>query len=104
MTCEDNGVRLTWEVQQLEPFSQVWINRGYGRATTSAEPVDVARAVLAGHLVATPARPGETFRALAYTDTAGPVFVTADHLEDDGWTADDQVRDALPVHLREALR
>ncbi|MFE1451901.1 hypothetical protein [Streptomyces olivaceoviridis] len=103
MTCEDNPSRLTWEVQLYEPFSKVWICRGYGRATTTAEPADIARAVLAGHLAATPPRAGETFRALAYTDAAQPVFFTADQLAEDGWEASPAVRDALPAHLRNAL-
>ncbi|MFG2359350.1 hypothetical protein [Streptomyces sp. NPDC048521] len=102
MTCEDNASRLTWEVQLYEPFSRVWMCRGLGRATTTAAPADVARAVLAGHLAANPARPGETFRALAYTDTGSPVFVTADQLSD-GWDAGEAVRQALPEHIRAAL-
>ena len=103
MTCEDNPSRLTWEVQLYEPYSRVWISRGYGRATTTAQPADIARAVLAGHLATTPARPGETFRALAYTDAAQPVFVTADQLAEDAWEAGPAVRQALPAHLRDAL-
>ncbi|MFF8910539.1 hypothetical protein [Streptomyces olivaceoviridis] len=103
MTCEDNPSRLTWEVQLHEPFSRVWICRGYGRATTTAAPSDIARAVLAGHLAANPARAGETFRAVARTDTGCSATVTADQLTDDGWTAGPDVRQALPVYLREAL-
>lgn len=104
MTCEDTTpVRLTWEIQERVPFSEVWVCRGSGRATTTAQPADIARAVLAGHLAARPARGGETFRALAYTDTAGPRIVTADQLADDGWMADPAVRQALPTHLRDAL-
>ena len=103
MTCEDKPSRLSWEVQQLEPFSRVWICRGYGRATTTATPADIARAVLAGYLATHPPRPGETFRALAYTDATRPVFVTADQLADDGWEAGPAVREALPLHIRTAL-
>lgn len=103
MTCEDTPARLTWEIQQQEPFSRVWICRAIGRATTIAQPADIARAVLAGHLTTRPARAGETFRAIAYTDTGGPCIVTADQLTADGWTADPAVRQALPTHLREGL-
>lgn len=104
MTCEDtNPVRLTWEIQQQEPFSGVWICRASGRATTTAQPADIAVAVLAGHLATHPARDGETFRALAYTDTGSPCIATVDQLAEDGWTADPAVRQALPTHLRDAL-
>jgi hypothetical protein len=102
MTCEDTS-RLTWEVQLYEPFSRVWICRGQGRATTSAAPADIARAVLASHLRANPPRLGETFRAIARPDEGAAATVTADQLTDDGWTAGPDVRQALPVYLREAL-
>ena len=103
MTCEDEPSRLTWEVQLLEPCSGVWICRGYGRATTSAAPADIARAVLAGYLTANPPRGGETFQAIAYTDTGERATVTVDQLAADGWQAGSAVREALPVYLREAL-
>jgi hypothetical protein len=103
MTCEDTPSRLTWEVQLYEPFSRVWICRGLGRATTSADPADIARAVLAGYLAANPPRSGETFRAVARTDTGQAATITIDQLADDGWTADPAVREALPLYLREAL-
>ncbi|MGP3737888.1 hypothetical protein ACTWJ9_33435 (plasmid) [Streptomyces sp. GDS52] len=103
MTCEDTPVRLAWEIQCYEPYSRVWICKGYGRATTTADPADVAAAVLAGHLTVHPPRSGETFRALARPDTGQPVTVTCDQLPADGWTADAAVRQALPLYLREAL-
>ncbi|MYW49610.1 hypothetical protein [Streptomyces sp. SID161] len=103
MTCEDNHSRLTWEVQLYEPFSKVWMCRGLGRATTNASPADIARGVLAGYLAANPPRGGETFRAIARPDTGQPATVTADQLRNDGWTAGPDVRQALPVYLREAL-
>lgn len=104
MTCEDTPVRLTWEIQLHEPFSGVWLCRGLGRATTTAKPADIARAVLAGYLAATQARGGETFRAVARTDTGAEATITADQLPDGAWTADPVVRQALPIYLREALQ
>jgi hypothetical protein len=103
MTCEDEPSRLTWQVELHEPFSGVWICRALGRATTTAAPADIARAVLAGHLTANPPRGGETFRATARTDSGLEATITADQLRDDGWTACPDVREALPAHLREAL-
>ncbi|MFF7476578.1 hypothetical protein [Streptomyces sp. NPDC008092] len=103
MTCEDTPVRLTWEIELLEPFSRVWLCRGYGRATTSADPADIARAVLAGYLAGTPARGGETFRAIARTDTGTEAVVTAAELTAGGWEAGPDVRQALPEYLRDAL-
>jgi hypothetical protein len=105
MTCEDtsNTTRLTWEIQLHEPFSGVWICRGLGRATTTAQPADIARAALAGYLAGNPPRAGETFRAVARPDHGQPATVTAAQLTDDGWTAGPAVREALPVYLREAL-
>ncbi|CAK7288566.1 hypothetical protein [Streptomyces misionensis] len=103
MTCEDTPTRITWEVQLHEPFSRVWICRALGRATTTAAPADIARAVLAGYLATTPARAGDTFRAIARPDEGQPATVTADQLTNDGWVAGPTVREALPVYLREAL-
>lgn len=103
MTCEDNAVRLAWEIQLYEPCSQVWICKGYGRATTTADPTDVARAVLAGYLALSPPRGTETFRAHARPDHGEPVTVTADQLPAGGWTAGPDVRQALPLYLRDAL-
>ncbi|MFF7527263.1 hypothetical protein [Streptomyces pseudovenezuelae] len=104
MTCEDpEPARLTWEIQMYEPHSQVWICKGYGRATTTATPDDIASAVLAGYLAASPPPYGETFRAIARPDGGTPVTVTADQLPDAGWTADPAVRQALPLYLRDAL-
>lgn len=103
MTCEDNPTRLTWEIELLEPHSGVWLCRGYGRATTSARPADIARAVLAGHLAAQPPRAGETFRVITRPNGGQPFTVTTDQLPADGWEADPDVRDALPLYLREAL-
>ncbi len=103
MTCEDTPIRLTWQIQLYEPASRVWICKGYGRATTTAAPADIARAVLAGYLTGRERRPSETFRATARTDTGTTTTVNADELPDGAWEADDAVRQALPLYLREAL-
>ncbi|NUS25005.1 MAG: hypothetical protein HOV92_12385 [Streptomyces sp.] len=104
MTCEDDQpTRITWEIQLYEPCSRVWMCRGYGRATTTAPAADIARAVLAGYLTASPPRGAETFRATVRTDAGEPVTVTADQLPDGAWTADPAVRQALPLYLRDAL-
>lgn len=104
MTCEDTPACISWEVQLYEPFSRVWICRGYGRTSTSAPPDDLARALLAGYLAATPPRSGETFRAVARPDTGEPSTITTAQLSGNAWTADAAVCQALPRYLREALR
>lgn len=103
MTCEDTPLRLTWEVQLYEPCSRVWICKGYGRATTTAAPADIARAVLAGYLAASPPRYGENVRAIARTESGLPATVTAVELPDGAWEVDPVVRQALPAYLREEL-
>jgi hypothetical protein len=103
MSCEDTPSRLTWEVQLYEPCSRVWICKGYGRATTTAQPTDIARAVLAGYLVAIPPRATETLRAVARPDGGPAVTVTAADLDPDAVTTDPAVRQALPLYLRDAL-
>lgn len=107
MSCEDTTpapARITWEINCHEPHSGVWISRAYGRATTTAEPADIARAVLAGHLTAYPPPHGETFRAVVRRDGEPPVTLTSDQLPADGWQAAPVVCDALPIYLRDALR
>lgn len=103
MTCEDEPTRLTWQVELHEPFSGVWICQRYGRATTTATPADIARAVLASHLATSPPRPGDTLRSVAHTDTGIKATVTPDELPCGSWEVDPAVREALPVYLREAL-
>jgi len=103
MTCEDAPPpRLTWEIQLYEPCSGVWICKGYGRATTTAAPADIARAVLAGYVAASPPRATETLRAVARPDGGPAVTATAADLAPDTVT-DPAVRQALPLYLRDAL-
>lgn len=103
MTCEDTPSRLTWEIQLHEPHCGVWICKGYGRATTTAQPADIARAVLAGYLAASPPRYRESLRAIARPDGGAGVTVTAADLDPDAVTTDPAVRQALPLYLRDAL-
>jgi hypothetical protein len=103
MTCEPEEARITWEIQLYEPVSGVWISKGVGRATTTAAPADIARAVLAGYLAASPPRYGETLRATVRPDAGEPVTVAAAELDPDAVTTDPAVRQALPAYLREVL-
>lgn len=103
MTCEPEPVRLSWEIQQYEPSSRVWLCKGYGRATTTADPSDIAAAVLAGYLAATPPRYGETIRTICRPDGGTAVTVTPADLDDDAVATDPDVLRALPLYLRDAL-
>jgi hypothetical protein len=103
MTCEDTPTRLTWEIQLHEPVSGVWICKAYGRATTTAQPEDIARAVLAGYLAASPPVYKECLRALARPDGGLEVTVTPAELGPDAVTTDPAVRAALPLYLQDAL-
>lgn len=104
MTCEvTEPVRISWEIEMYEPHSRVWMSKGWGRATTTATPADIARAVLAGYLAGSPPRYGETIRATARADGGTPVTVGAGDLDADAVTTDPIVRQALPLYLREAL-
>lgn len=103
MTCEDTQpARLAWEIQVHEPCTGLWLTRCYGRATTTAQPRDVAHAALTAYLTITTVWPGQKFRALAQPDGGPPITVTADQLPD-GWKAAPDVQQALPLYLREAL-
>jgi hypothetical protein len=103
MSCEDTPARLTWAIELHEPHSGVWICRAYGRATTTAAPADIASAVLAGYLAASPPAYGQAFRATARPDGGEAVTVTPDQLPGSGWDVDPAVRQALPLYLRDAL-
>ncbi|MFJ9821017.1 hypothetical protein ACIRU3_38320 [Streptomyces sp. NPDC101151] len=103
MSRESDGACLVWEVQLYEPFSRVWISKGYGRATTDADPAEFARAVLAGYLARGPARCGETFRSLVRTGSGESWTVTADELPAQPWTVDPALCQMLPACLRDAL-
>lgn len=103
MTCEDTQpTRVAWQIQLYEPCTGMWMPRCYGRATTTAQPRDVAHAALTAYLTTITVWPGQTFRALAQPDGGPPVTVTAAQLPD-GWTAGPDVLQALPHYLREAL-
>ncbi|MEU1708126.1 hypothetical protein ABZ478_22540 [Streptomyces sp. NPDC005706] len=103
MSRERDPGCLVWEVQLYEPFSRVWICKGYGRAITDADPAEVGRAVLACQLARAPVRGGETFRAVVRTGSGGPLTVLADELADRNWTADPSICRLLPAYLRDAL-
>lgn len=107
MSCEDTTTptpaRLSWLLEQYEPFSKVWICKAYGRATTTAAPADLARAVLAGHLAAYPPPHGETIRATARADGGTHATLATAQLPDDAWDVPDAVLQALPLYLRDAL-
>ncbi|MEZ7005646.1 hypothetical protein [Streptomyces sp. AD55] len=99
MTCEDT--RITWEIQLHEPCSNVWISKAYGRATTTAQPAQIAHAVLVGYLATSPPSALDEYRALARPDGGQAVFVTPRQLDTD--TIPDAVTlRALPAHLRPA--
>jgi hypothetical protein len=104
MTCEDTTpARIAWEIQLHEPCTGLWMPRCYGRATTTAAPADVARAALTGYLSITTVWPGQQFRALVQPDGGPPVTVDPGQLPD-GWVPGEDVRQALPLYLRDALR
>ncbi|MFF2203610.1 hypothetical protein [Streptomyces sp. NPDC058145] len=103
MSRESDASCLLWEVQLYEPFSRVWICKGYGRAVTDVEPAEVGRAVLACQLARGPARGGETFRVVVRTGSDNLLIVSADELPARGWMADPAICRLLPAYLRDAL-
>ncbi|MFI9809942.1 hypothetical protein ACIHEJ_37515 [Streptomyces sp. NPDC052301] len=93
---------VRWEILMHERFSGVWICKGFGRTTTSAEPTELGRAVLAAYLAGRSAR-GETFRVVVRADNGSQSVITPGQLADFGWKADPAVCQALPAYLRNAL-
>ncbi|MEU1707562.1 hypothetical protein ABZ478_19430 [Streptomyces sp. NPDC005706] len=93
---------VRWEILMHERFSDVWICKDFGRATTSADPAELGRAVLGAYLAGRDSR-GETFRVVVRTPNGCQTVITAGHLTDPGWKADPAIRQALPAYLRNAL-
>ncbi|MFE9454935.1 hypothetical protein [Streptomyces sp. NPDC006739] len=102
MYREDMPCCVRWEIQMHERFSGVWICKDYGRATISANPTEVGRAVLAAYLAGQDSR-GETFRVTIRTDSGNPSVVTPGQLTEPSWTADPAICQVLPAYLRNAL-
>ncbi|MFJ4526539.1 hypothetical protein ACIP4Y_37495 [Streptomyces sp. NPDC088810] len=88
-----------------ERFSDVWICKDLGRATTRADLAELGRAALAAYLASRDSRDsrGETFRVVVRADHGNHVVITADQLTDPDWEADPAVCHALPAYLRTAL-
>ncbi|WP_346342402.1 hypothetical protein [Streptomyces sp. SID685] len=102
MLRDDKPACVRWEILMHERFSDVWICKDLGRTTTSADPAELGRTVLAAYLAGRDSR-GETFRVDVRTDHEVHVVITADQLTAPGWEADPAVRRALPAYLRSAL-
>lgn len=93
---------VRWEILMHERFSDVWICKDLGRATTGADPAELGRAVLAAYLAGRDSR-GETFRVLVRTDHGHHLVITADQLTNSSRKADPALCQALPAYLRNAL-
>ncbi|MFF4442620.1 hypothetical protein [Streptomyces sp. NPDC001621] len=102
MLRDDVAACVRWEILMHEQFSGVWICKGFGRATTGADPAVLGRAVLDAYVAGRDSR-GETFRVVVRTDNGYHVVIAADQLTDPGWEADPAVCKALPAYLRNAL-
>ncbi len=85
-----------------ERFSDVWICKDFGRATTGADPAELGRAVLAAYLAGRSTR-GETFRVVVRADDGSQSVITPGQLPAPGWKADPAVCQVLPAYLRNAL-
>lgn len=85
-----------------ERFSGVWICKGFGHATTGADPAELGRAILAAYLACWSTR-GETFRVVVRADNGNRSVITPAQLTDPGWEADPAICQALPAYLRNAL-
>ncbi|MFI1795378.1 hypothetical protein ACH40D_44515 [Streptomyces olivaceoviridis] len=99
---DDMPACVRWEILMHERFSDVWICKDFGRATTRADPAELGRAVLAAYLTGRDSR-GETFRVLVRTDHGHHLVITTAQLTDPGWEADPALCQALPAYLRNAL-
>jgi hypothetical protein len=99
---EDMPRCLRWEIQMHEPFSRVWICKGYGRSLTGADPTELGRAVLTAYLADRPTR-GETFRAVVHADNGSRYVVDRGQLAGSDHKVDPAIRRVLPGYLRDAL-
>lgn len=99
---EDMPCCVKWEILMHERFSDVWICKGFGRASDGADPTELGRAVLAAYLAGRSPR-DETFRVVVRTDDGGQFVITPSQLADPGWKADPAICRELPVYLRNAL-
>ncbi|MGW4452895.1 hypothetical protein [Streptomyces sp. NPDC004599] len=102
MYREDMPGCVRWEILMHERFSDVWICKDFGRATTGVDPTELGRAVLAAYLAGRDSR-GETFRVVVRADDAGQSVITPSHLTDPAWKACPAICQALPAYLRDAL-
>ncbi|MFF7335477.1 hypothetical protein [Streptomyces sp. NPDC008150] len=113
MTCEPEPTRITWAVEQLEPYSGVMMQAAYGRATTPAALDDIARAALAAWLAYAHPDPAATNRTritvhddAGHKTTLGGQGLTAWLAEQDQGLPDALDGEAclvLPVYLHRAL-
>ncbi|WP_250403557.1 hypothetical protein [Streptomyces cellostaticus] len=99
---EDMPGCVRWEILMHERFSDVWICKDLGRATTDADPAELGRTLLAAYLAGRDSR-GETFRVVVRADNGSQSVITPAHLTGPGWKADPAICQALPAYLRDTL-
>ncbi|GHA69266.1 MULTISPECIES: hypothetical protein [Streptomyces] len=85
-----------------ERFSRVWICKGFGRATTGADPAELGRTVIAAYLAGRSTQ-GQAFRVVVRTDDGSQCVITPGQLAGPGWKAEPAICQALPAYLRNAL-